>query len=515
MSLSISVNEIVDKTTNALLSTHPTWLRVSLNDICSVLNGYAFKSSGFTNKKTGMPLIRIRDVQHSTVETYYSGDYPSEYIVNVGDILVGMDGDFNCKKWKNIPALLNQRVCKIEVISKYYINDFLYYSLPPYLTEINLWTSAVTVKHLSSFAIQEIPLPLPPLNEQKRIVAKLDAIMPSIDAVNERLGKVPRILKRFRQSVLTAAVTGRLTEQWREEHPEVESAEVLLEKIRQDREKCFKQECEDAKKDGKRLPKLNISEKKAELSGVDLSWINIEIQQIYNVETGATPLKSDSTYYENGTIPWIKSGDVQNCDVFSCEERITEKALKETNVKYYPMNSLLIAMYGEGKTRGQIGKIKFKATSNQACAALVNPDLDESTVNYTYLFGLSQYEQLRMQAAGGNQPNLNLTKIKEWIIPLPPLEEQKEIVRQVEKLFTLADTVEAHYQKAKARVDKLSQSVLAKAFRGELVPQDPNDESAEKLLERILEEKTKMEAELKGARKKGAKKTVKKSEGGK
>jgi len=91
-------------------------------------------------------------------------------------------------------------------------------------------------------------------------------------------------------------------------------------------------------------------------------------------------------------------------------------------------------------------------------------------------------------------------------INLPPLEEQKEIVRQVDKLFTLADKVEVHYQKAKAKVDKLSQSVLAKAFRGELVPQDPNDEPAEKLLEQILEEKAKMEAELKGTRKRGSKK---------
>ena len=271
-----------------------------------------------------------------------------------------------------------------------------------------------------------------PINEQKRIVTKLDAIMPRIDSVKERLEKVPTILKRFRQSVLTAAVTGKLTEKWREEHPEVESAEVLLERIRKEREERYKKECAKAKKKGKRKPKYTVPKKQYQLSEVGLSWIDIEIQQIYDVETGATPLKSNNDYYDNGTIPWIKSGDVQNCEILQCEERITEKALIETNVKYYPINSLLVAMYGEGKTRGQIGKLKFEATSNQACATLVNPSLDETTVDYTFLYGLSQYEQLRMQAAGGNQPNLNLTKIKEWILPLPPFEEQKEIVKQVD-----------------------------------------------------------------------------------
>jgi type I restriction enzyme S subunit len=97
----------------------------------------------------------------------------------------------------------------------------------------------------------------------------------------------------------------------------------------------------------------------------------------------------------------------------------------------------------------------------------------------------------RAKSSAGHK-RISISDVKEMVIPLPPLEEQKEIVRQVDKLFALADKVEAHYQKAKARVDKLSQSVLAKAFRGELVPQDPNDEPAEKLLERILEEKAKL-----------------------
>ncbi len=106
--------------------------------------------------------------------------------------------------------------------------------------------------------------------------------------------------------------------------------------------------------------------------------------------------------------------------------------------------------------------------------------------------------------------NLNQKVLANTPFPLPPLSEQKEIVRQVDKLFALADKLEIHYQNAKVHIDKLSQSVLAKTFRGELVPQDPNDEPAEKLLERIMEEKAKMEGTLKVARKKTSGKRGKK-----
>jgi len=148
-------------------------------------------------------------------------------------------------------------------------------------------------------------------------------------------------------------------------------------------------------------------------------------------------------------------------------------------------------MIGEGKTRGQTAILDIESTCNQNVAAVV---INHGLVlpEYLYNWFFMQYERNRSFGSGSGPKALNCQRVREIDFNLPPLEEQKEIVRQVDKLFTLADKVEAHYQKAKARVDKLSQSVLAKAFRGELVPQDPNDEPAEKLLERILEEKARL-----------------------
>ncbi len=105
MALTMPVLEIVEKSTNPLLSKHSTWERVLLGNIADVLNGFAFKSS-FFNKDKGIPLIRIRDVKAGYTETYYNGPYDSEYIVQPGDLIIGMDGDFNSARWKGRPALL-------------------------------------------------------------------------------------------------------------------------------------------------------------------------------------------------------------------------------------------------------------------------------------------------------------------------------------------------------------------------------------------------------------------------
>ena len=153
-------------------------------------------------------------------------------------------------------------------------------------------------------------------------------------------------------------------------------------------------------------------------------------------------------------------------------------------------------MYGEGKTRGQVTELKIKATCNQACAAItVNNDM--VLTSFVKIRLQENYEETRKVAAGGNQPNLNLKKVREILVELPSIKEQTEIVRRVEELFAFADKVEAQVNAAQARVNNLTQSILAKAFRGELTADwratNPElisgDNSAEALLERIKAER--------------------------
>lgn len=146
-----------------------------LNELVTILSGYAFDSNLFNETGVGIPIIRIRDVGKNKVSTFYSGDFNKNYIIQKGDFLIGMDGDFRLAKWKCQDALLNQRVCKIEVKNTKLNPDYLYYFLPKELKLIEDSTSFATVKHLSVKKIQEIQIPLPPLEQQKKIAAILDA----------------------------------------------------------------------------------------------------------------------------------------------------------------------------------------------------------------------------------------------------------------------------------------------------------------------------------------------------
>ena len=136
MALTIPVQELVAASNNPLLGVRKHWSRVRLGDIGEVLNGFAFKSSQFSRDE-GMPLIRIRDVGADSSDTTYVGDYDQRYVVRAGDLLVGMDGDFNCARWRGPNGLLNQRVCRVFLKSDIYHPKFLDYALPGYLKAIN------------------------------------------------------------------------------------------------------------------------------------------------------------------------------------------------------------------------------------------------------------------------------------------------------------------------------------------------------------------------------------------
>jgi len=197
MALTVPVAEIVKKTKNPLLGKHKSWKRVLLGEIATVLNGYAFKSAKFARDK-GIPLIRIRDVGKDSTDTNYDGEYDKKYIVEKGDLLIGMDGDFHSGRWRGPKGFLNQRVCKVVLETEDFLISFLEYLLPGYLKAINDVTSSVTVKHLSSQSIKEIPLPFPPVNEQNRIVAEIEKQFSRLDEAVDNLNRVKANLKRYK-----------------------------------------------------------------------------------------------------------------------------------------------------------------------------------------------------------------------------------------------------------------------------------------------------------------------------
>ena len=171
------------------------WKTVRLGDVCEIVNGFAFDSKLFNTDKKGIPLIRIRDVIRGFSETYTTENADSRFLVKVGDLLIGMDGEFNCSLWKSEDSFLNQRVCKIvpnlELINK----DYVYYGLKGKLKEIEDKTSFVTVKHISSKQIENIVLKYPPLETQQQIVVQLDKCTALIAKQKQILEKYDTLIK--------------------------------------------------------------------------------------------------------------------------------------------------------------------------------------------------------------------------------------------------------------------------------------------------------------------------------
>jgi len=174
-----------------------SWPLAKLDNHVNILSGFAFKSENFNDRGEGLPLVRIRDVVPGVSETYYSGEYSSEFLLSDGDLLIGMDGDFNRARWSGGQALLNQRVCKVTAKDDSLDQGYLYHFLPKALEKIHAETPAVTVKHLSVKGIRAIEIPLPPLHEQKRIAAILD----KADAIRRKRQQAIQLADDFLRAV--------------------------------------------------------------------------------------------------------------------------------------------------------------------------------------------------------------------------------------------------------------------------------------------------------------------------
>jgi len=343
-------------------------------------------------------LIRIRDVVRGETETFYTGEYSNEFIINNGDILIGMDGDFNRARWKGGRALLNQRVCKIKADESNLCDNYLYHFLPKALDSINEKTHAVTVKHLSVKGIRDITIPLPPLTEQKRIAAILD----KADAISHKCQQAINLANDFLRSVFLDMFGDPVTN-----------------------------------------PK---------------GWEITNIGSLCNVSSGSTPSRQRDDYYK-GSIPWVKTTEVDGYTIMDTEEHISEEALQESSCRLNEIGSILIAMYGQGKTRGKVGLLGIKAATNQACAVL-SPS---QKINMHYLYGFLSlsYENLRRLGQGGGQPNLNAGIIKAFSVPLPPRNLQDEFATIYEKIKSLQKEKETAQQQKNILLSSLSKKVFS------------------------------------------------------
>ena len=208
--------------------------------------------------------------------------------------------------------------------------------------------------------------------------------------------------------------------------------------------------------DAKALFKKELSKAMTPKEG----WEEKKVGEIFKTYAGGTPIKTHKEYYEGGDVPWIRSGEVCCKYIAECEMFITEEGMNNSSAKYYPENTVLIAMYGA--TAAQVGILKFEATSNQAvCGILPHKDF---VPEYVYYWFSNIQEELAAQAQGGAQPNISQIKIKNVVIPYPPLSEQQAIVTHLDTLSEKLKTVEERQKAIMAECDAMKQALLREVF---------------------------------------------------
>ena len=390
-----------------------------------------------------------------------------------GDILIAKIGSVGkCSIYpEGAPtAIIPANLCKISVNERIVNRRFLLYQFKSheFQNKIAEITSATAQPAFSVKRLKTLSATIPPLNEQHRIVAKLEKLLAKVDACKERLEKIPAILKRFRQSALAAACLGSLTSDLRNSPASKAENETCL------------------------------AERGSELP---TGWKDCSIRSlIQGLEQGWSPKCEIEPSHSDAVWAVIKTTAVQALAFDSGENKRLPVALNPRPKLELQQGDLLITRAGPRARAGVCCIVPKVRPRLIVCDKVYRFRANEKILGEFLAIALNSpfnVEFIDTLKTGISDSGVNLTqdKFQDIRVAVPPLIEQHEIVRRVEALFKIADDIEKRYEKAKAHVDKLTQSILAKAFRGELVPQDPNDEPASELLKRIQEERRKQAAE--------------------
>lgn len=423
MSLTISPARIVEESGSPLLAARDSWKRRPLGEVAEITNGYAFKSKNFV-PSDGMPLIRIRDIFNEQTAVRYLGAYDRRYLVQPGDLLVGMDGDFNSARWRGPEALLNQRVCKLKPDPAQLDVDFLTYLLPGYLQAIHDLTSSTTVTHLSSRDVAQIPIPVPALEEQREIARLLAVAESKRGSCAEYLTATQRAIRRFRTSVLAAASSGRLTASWREDE------------------------------DGGPVP---------------AGWRLLPVGDIAErVTKGTTPTSYGHRFTDSGIafikVENLRDGRIDRPSIHSFIATDTHRAQERSILRE---GDVLFSIAGTIGRTAVVQRDDLPANTNQALAIIRGTSHLFDAGYLTIALQSAVQESAAIAARGSGMNNISLTDVKRFEIAVPPDAEQLEIVQRVDRLLLMADGLWRRTEVASSCIDRSVQAVLAKAIRGD------------------------------------------------
>ncbi|EDB1528275.1 restriction endonuclease subunit S [Campylobacter coli] len=404
------------------------WKWKSLGEICFITDG-THKTPNYI--ETGIPFLSVKNIskgffdlsdvkyisleEHNKLIKRAKPEFEDILICRIGTlgkaIKISLEFEFS------IFVSLGLLKPKVKIISDYLVYFLNSYFIEGWINDNKVGGGTHTAK-LNLNILEKCPIALPPLKEQERIVGILD----------ESFAKIDESIKILEQDLLN-----------------------LDELMQSALQKAFNPLKDNAKENYK-LPQ---------------GWEWKNLGEIANTSSGGTPSRNKKEYWENGNIKWLKSGELNDGYIDFIEENITEEAIKNSSAKIFQKGTLLIAMYGA--TAGKLGILNLDSTTNQAICAFLHKDKNIKFLEkFLFYFLFFLRDKIIKDSFGGAQPNINQTYIKNLQIPLPPLKEQEQIASHLDELSSHVKNLKQNYQAQIKNLQELKNSLLDKAFKGNL-----------------------------------------------
>ncbi|EGA8499915.1 restriction endonuclease subunit S [Campylobacter coli] len=404
------------------------WEWKSLGEICFITDG-THKTPNYI--ETGIPFLSVKNIskgffdlsdvkyisleEHNKLIKRAKPEFEDILICRIGTlgkaIKISLEFEFS------IFVSLGLLKPKVKIISDYLVYFLNSYFIEGWINDNKVGGGTHTAK-LNLNILEKCPIALPPLKEQERIVGILD----------ESFAKIDESIKILEQDLLN-----------------------LDELMQSALQKAFNP-LKDNVKENYKLPQ---------------SWEWKSLGEIANTSSGGTPSRNKKEYWENGNIKWLKSGELNDGYIDFIEENITEEAIKNSSAKIFQKGTLLIAMYGA--TAGKLGILNLDSTTNQAICAFLHKDKNIKFLEkFLFYFLFFLRDKIIKDSFGGAQPNINQTYIKNLQIPLPPIKEQEQIASHLDELSSHVKNLKQNYQAQIKDLQELKNSLLDKAFKGNL-----------------------------------------------
>lgn len=368
-----------------------------------------------------------------------------DFLCEAGTTIVGRKGTINCPIFVDEPFWNVDTAFGISPGDELHPKYLYYFCCSFNFKELD---KSTTIPSLAKRDLLQIQMPVPSLSEQERTVSKIEELFSKLDASVAELQTAKKKLKVYRQAVLKEAFEGKLSEQWRGSH-NISPKDDFLSICKQNQ--SFKDTSGDENEIALDLP---------------ATWLKVRIGDVFDVEVGATPKRSIPEYW-NGDINWVSSGEVHFNTITETKERITESGVANSSTNLLPAGTVMLAMIGEGKTRGQAAILNIDAAHNQNTAAIL-VSKTPCEPKYIYYFFLLNYENTRRVGSGNNQKALNKERVRALRFPFTSFEEQRVIVESIESRLSICDSIQQTIDTSLQQAEALRQSILKQAFEGRL-----------------------------------------------